>query len=86
MYRYRTAEAWLGRRCEAGEQEWQLGCLYTGHILHRVRDKISLDRSLRGRRFSRMSIYPTFHRRSLRLQQKNTDYSTYVTREDSKFY
>jgi len=24
MYRYRTAEAWLGRRCEAREQEWQL--------------------------------------------------------------
>lgn len=51
-------------------------CLYTGHILHRVRDKISLDRSLRGRRFSRVSIHPMSHRRrSLRLQQKNTNYS-----------
>lgn len=85
MYRYRTAEAWLGRRCEAGEQEWQLGCLYTGHILHRVRDKISLDRSLRGRRFSRVSIYPMFHRRrSLRLQQKKIPikHHHYVTCED----
>lgn len=73
MYRYHTTEAWLGRRCEAGEQEWQLGCLYTGHILHRVRDKISLDRSLRGRRFSRVSIYPMFHRRrSLRVCNKQT--------------
>lgn len=32
MYRYRTAEAWLGRRCEAGEQEWQLGFVYTQDI------------------------------------------------------
>lgn len=47
-------------------------CLYTGHILHRVRDKISLDRSLRGRRFSRVSIHPMSHRRrSLRRINEN---------------
>lgn len=82
MYRYRTAEAWLGRRCEAGEQEWQLGCLYTGHILHRVRDKISLDRSLRGQRFSRMSDILCFIDDDRYVCNKRTLVMVYITHKE----
>lgn len=51
---------------KAVEREWQLGVYTQGHILHRVRDKISfssLDRSLRGGDIPRVSIYTMFHRR-----------------------